>query len=107
MHALKLRLSCCYVTPRATPFAQTHPAKGQEDRHLHEGIFTAKSPRAGDGAFPCLGKRRSGMRSTSIWNTIVTSGIIRARGMSYSCLRQRQTTGVQARFTVETSLVDF
>ena len=25
MHALKLCLSCCYVTPRATPFAQTHP----------------------------------------------------------------------------------
>src|SRR5215475_11500810 len=26
LHALKLCLSCCYVTHRATPFAQTHPA---------------------------------------------------------------------------------
>ena len=25
MHALKLCLSCCYVTPGATPCAQTHP----------------------------------------------------------------------------------
>src|SRR2546425_7733472 len=24
-HALTLCLSCCYVTPRVTPFAQTHP----------------------------------------------------------------------------------
>src|SRR5262245_21496003 len=24
-HALNLCLSCCYVTPRVTPFAQTHP----------------------------------------------------------------------------------
>src|SRR5262249_32031128 len=26
LHTLKLCLSWCYVTPRATPFAQTHPA---------------------------------------------------------------------------------
>src|SRR5262245_35138637 len=24
-HALNLCVSCCYVTPRVTPFAQTHP----------------------------------------------------------------------------------
>ena len=28
LHALKLCLSCCYVTPRATPFALTHPVRG-------------------------------------------------------------------------------
>src|SRR5215467_4532474 len=27
LHARKLCLACCYVTPRATPFAQTHPEK--------------------------------------------------------------------------------
>src|SRR5882724_8096418 len=26
----KLCLSCCYVTPRATPFAQTHPCPGRQ-----------------------------------------------------------------------------
>jgi hypothetical protein len=48
-----------------------------------------------------LEKRHCGMRSTSMGNTIITSGIIRARGMSCSFLRQGQTKGVQARFTVE------
>src|SRR5262245_49973106 len=28
-HALNLCLSCCYVTPRVTPFAQTHPPEGK------------------------------------------------------------------------------
>ena len=29
MHALTLCLSYCYVTPRVTPFAQTHPLANQ------------------------------------------------------------------------------
>jgi len=29
LHALNLCLSYCYVTPRVTPFAQTHPEKGR------------------------------------------------------------------------------
>jgi hypothetical protein len=52
-----------------------------------------------------FGDARSGMRSTSIWNTLIMSGIIRARGMSCSFLRQGQTKGVQARFTVENGSV--
>src|ERR671925_501187 len=31
-HALSLCLSCCYVTPRVTPFAQTHPVVGNRRR---------------------------------------------------------------------------
>ena len=67
-------------------------------RNEHDGKAAVES---------LTGSDRSGMRSTSIWNTIITSGIIRARGMSYSCLRQGQTTGVQARFTVENGSAGF
>src|SRR5262245_36506632 len=45
------------------------------------------------------------MRSMSIWNTIITREIIRARGMTCSCHRQGLTKGVQARFTVENGTV--
>jgi transposase-like protein len=33
LHALTLCLSYCYVTPRVTPFAQTHPIKSYNDEH--------------------------------------------------------------------------
>jgi len=42
LHTLKLCLACCYVTPRATPFAQTHPLLGAMTRHRAKaGALTA------------------------------------------------------------------
>ena len=42
-HALNLCLSCCYVTPRVTPFAQTHPY----ERHGTRNLFLFVEPQAG------------------------------------------------------------
>jgi hypothetical protein len=39
LHALKLCLACCYVTPWATPFAQTHPFSLGD-------VLTATDPRS-------------------------------------------------------------
>ena len=44
MHALKLCLSCCYVTPRATPFAQTHPWQGWLTFTRHPRVAPALAP---------------------------------------------------------------
>jgi nicotinamidase-related amidase len=56
---------------------------------------------ANDRGYECLLAEDANASYFPAWNTIITSGIIRARSMSCSFLRQEQTQGVQARFAVE------
>jgi hypothetical protein len=62
--------------------------------------WCARSRRSVSHGSSCLVKRPSSMRSTSMWSIIITSAIIKGRGMSCSFLRSAKTQRVKARFGV-------